>query len=253
MPTMGALHEGHLTLVKTAKALCSKTIASVFINPLQFAPHEDFDTYPRQPEHDAELLHAAGADALFLPERHDIYPENFSTSVQVSDVAEPLEGQFRPHFFGGVATVVAKLLNIVQPTHAFFGEKDYQQLCVIRRMVRDLNMPVEIVGVPVVREEDGLALSSRNAYLTADERQVAPKLYSTMLNCIAELDGGQDAADVLNSARQNLLTAGFTEIDYLELCDAETLQTAARADGRALRLLAAVHLGKTRLIDNLPL
>ena len=251
VPTMGALHNGHLTLIKTAKAFCDKVVASVFVNPLQFAPHEDFDTYPRQPDHDAELLQTAGCDAVFFPERDELYPADFSTRIHVEDVAEPLEGTFRPDHFSGVATIVCKLLNIVQPTRAYFGEKDYQQLCVIQRFVRNLNMPVDIIGLPIIREEDGLALSSRNAYLTPAERAVAPKLYQTLLDCVSELQGSGSSHDILQRAAQRLQKAGFGKIDYLALCDKNNLQTLEKAGDNQARLLAAAYLGKTRLIDNI--
>lgn len=253
VPTMGALHDGHMGLVKTAKAMCDKVIASVFVNPLQFAPDEDFEAYPRNPDHDTAMLSIAGADALFMPERSDIYAFDFSTYVNVSDVSEPLEGEFRPPFFNGVATVVTKLFNIVTPTHAFFGEKDYQQLCVIRRMVRDLNIPVEIIGMPIVREEDGLALSSRNAYLTPDQRAIAPKLYQALLNIVSELEGTRNTDDILSAACQAIKKAGFDKVDYLAFCDADTLLPKDKIDHNPARLLVAAYLGKTRLIDNIPL
>ena len=251
VPTMGALHDGHLTLVKTAKTMCDKVVASIFVNPLQFAPHEDFDRYPRQPDHDSELLQSAGCDAVFLPQRDMLYTPGFSSRIEVGAISEPLEGIFRPTHFSGVATVVCKLLNIVQPTHAFFGEKDYQQLAVIRRMVTDLNLPFEIVGVPIVRNHDGLALSSRNEYLTPAERAIAPRLYETLQRTAHSLQNTQDIKEILAAAAQSLQSAGFGKIDYLSLCDADTLQDIAEWNKRPKRLLVAIMLGKTRLIDNI--
>src|SRR5262245_58693097 len=189
-PTMGALHEGHLSLVRAAKARCDQVVVSLFVNPKQFAPHEDFERYPRDETGDAKLLAGAGCDLLYAPDRAAMYPEGFATSVLVNTVSTPLEGEFRPHFFGGVATVVTKLLLQCLPDAAFFGEKDYQQLLVIKRLARDLDIPVEIVGCPTVREHDGLAMSSRNAYLSADERRIAARLNVVLHDAIKAVRGG---------------------------------------------------------------
>lgn len=249
-PTMGALHEGHLSLVRIAKERCDVVVASLFVNPRQFAPHEDFERYPRDEAGDAALLAGAGCDVLYAPERAAMYPEGFATNVIVSDVSTPLEGEFRPHFFGGVATVVTKLLLQSLPDAAFFGEKDYQQLQVIKRMTRDLDIPVEIVGCPTVREHDGLAMSSRNAYLSADERRIAARLNHVLHDAIKALRAGEPIAEAEAEAVRHLAAAGFTDIDYVAIRDAETLAPIADLS-RPARILAAVWLGKTRLIDNM--
>jgi len=250
VPTMGALHEGHLSLVRTAKERCDRVVASLFVNPRQFAPHEDFERYPRDEAGDSALLASAGCDLLFAPERSVMYPEGFSTNVIVTSVSTPLEGEMRPHFFGGVATVVTKLLLQCLPDAAFFGEKDYQQLLVIKRLARDLDMPIEIVGCPTVREHDGLAMSSRNAYLNADERRVAGRLNLVLHEAIKAVRGGAAISDTEAEASRHLSAAGFTSIDYVAIRDAETLE---RLDAlrEPARVLAAAWLGKTRLIDNM--
>jgi pantoate--beta-alanine ligase len=250
VPTMGALHEGHLSLVRTGKARCSRAIASLFVNPRQFAPHEDFERYPRDEAGDAALLASAGCDVLYAPERTIMYPAGFATNVIVADVSTTLEGEFRPHFFGGVATVVTKLLLQTLPDVALFGEKDYQQLLVIKRLAHDLDIPVEIVGCPTVREHDGLAMSSRNAYLSADDRRVAARLNLVLHDAIKEVRSGAAIADVEAEAMRHLLAAGFTGVDYVAIRDANTLGPAS-ADDAAKRILAAAWLGKTRLIDNM--
>jgi len=250
VPTMGALHEGHLSLVRQAKERCDRVSASLFVNPRQFAPHEDFERYPRDEAGDSKLLASAGCDLLYAPERAAMYPEGFATNVIVSDVSTPLEGEFRPHFFGGVATVVTKLLLQALPDAALFGEKDYQQLLVIKRMARDLDIPVEIVGCATVREHDGLAMSSRNAYLSADERRIAARLNHLMHDAIKAAHAGA-AIDALEAeTSRHLLAAGFTSVDYLAIRDAETLQPVTDI-ARPTRILAAAWLGKTRLIDNM--
>lgn len=250
VPTMGALHDGHLALVRHAKTLSDVVVVSVFVNPKQFAPHEDFDRYPRTEDKDAQLLESVGADLLYLPSVDLMYPAVFASSVHVEGPARELEGTFRPQFFDGVATVVMKLFNQVQPDVAIFGEKDYQQLQVVKTFVRDLDMPVNVVGMPTVREADGLALSSRNAYLSSEERQTAARLI-VELNAVAEaVRSGGDREKALNTAKANLLAAGFGPVDYVELRDADTL-TMADAQSPNLRLLAAAWLGKTRLIDNI--
>lgn len=243
VPTMGALHAGHIALVAAALALADRVLVSIFVNPTQFAPHEDLARYPRDESGDLTKLTAAGAHLVWIPAVEEMYPEGFATRIEVEGAALPLEGAFRPHHFGGVATVVCKLLLSAMPDMAVFGEKDYQQLAVIRQMVRDLALPVTIRGVPTVREHDGLALSSRNAYLSADERYIAPMLSKT----IADVARGRDPAE----AAEALLAAGFTKVDYIEVRDAETLAPFVPGSGRPGRVLAAAWLGKTRLIDNM--
>lgn len=246
-PTMGALHEGHMSLIKSSRAKADKTVASVFVNPTQFAPHEDFKKYPRQLEQDRALLHANGCDLLYAPQVSEMYPEGFATSIDPGALAKVLEGVIRPHHFAGVATVVTKLFQQVVPDYAFFGEKDYQQLLVVRRIVRDLNVPIEVVPVPIARAEDGVALSSRNVYLTAAERQKAPVLYKT-LRLIADAHGAEGEA-ILEKGRRAIFEAGFT-LDYLELCDAQTLEPVSSVE-REARALVAAKVGNTRLIDNM--
>jgi len=249
VPTMGALHEGHLSLVRAARGRCDRVVTSLFVNPRQFAPHEDFERYPRDEAGDAALLAGAGCDLLYAPERAAIYPDGFATSVIVSGVSTPLEGEFRPHFFGGVATVVTKLLLQCLPDAAFFGEKDYQQLIVIKRLARDLDIPAQIVGCPTVREADGLAMSSRNAYLSADERRIAGRLNVVLHEAIKAVRGGAAIQDAEAEARRHLTAAGFGSVDYLAIRDADTLAPISDLS-RPARVLAAVWLGRTRLIDN---
>lgn len=249
VPTMGALHEGHLSLVKLANNTAERTVVSIFVNPAQFAPHEDFDSYPREREKDLEKLAAYDVDLIFAPARDEVYRDNFSTSVTVGSLSEGLCGVSRPHFFGGVATVVAKLLNQCRPDWAIFGEKDYQQLLVIRRMARDLDMDVEILGGPIVREADGLAMSSRNAYLSPDEREKAPLLYKTILHVANLLGEGGQVSEVLKDARSTLIKGGF-DVDYLEICNADTLAPIEGRVSEPTRVFCAAVLGKTRLIDN---
>jgi len=250
VPTMGALHEGHLSLVRAAKERCGRVVASLFVNPKQFAPNEDFDRYPRDEAGDAAMLASAGCDLLYAPERAAMYPDGFQTNVTVADVSAPLEGETRPHFFGGVATVVTKLLLQCGADAAFFGEKDYQQLLVIKRLARDLDIPVEVVGCPTVREHDGLAMSSRNAYLTADERRVAARLNLVMHEAIKAVRAGEPIAEAEAEAARHLIAAGFSSVDYVAFRDADTLAAAGDLSSPA-RILAAAWLGKTRLIDNM--
>jgi len=250
VPTMGALHEGHLSLVRVAKEKCDRVVATLFVNPRQFAPHEDFERYPRDEAGDAAMLAGAGCNLLYAPDRAAMYPEGFATNVIVSDVSTPLEGEFRPHFFGGVATVVTKLLLQALPDAAFFGEKDYQQLQVIKRMTRDLDIPVAIEGCATIREADGLAMSSRNAYLTADERRIAPRLNHIMHDAIKAARTGAPIAAVEAEASRHLTAAGFASVDYIAIRDAETLAPISDL-ARPARILAAAWLGKTRLIDNM--
>jgi len=246
VPTMGALHEGHLALVRQAKTMADKVVVSIFVNPLQFAPHEDLDRYPRNEAGDLALLQSVGCDLVWLPTPDVLYPEGFVSRIAMTGPALGLESDFRPHFFSGVATVVMKLLNQVRPDLAVFGEKDYQQLAVIRAMVRDFDMQIEVVGHPTVREADGLALSSRNAYLSPEERAAAPRLNQVLRDIAAAAD--KDAA--IATGVDALLAAGFAKVDYLTVCDAETLGPVR--DGHPRRALAAAWLGKTRLIDNIP-
>jgi pantoate--beta-alanine ligase len=250
VPTMGALHEGHLSLVRTAKEKCDRVVATLFVNPRQFAPHEDFERYPRDEAGDSAMLAGAGCDLLYAPERSVMYPEGFATNVIVSDVSTPLEGEFRPHFFGGVATVVTKLLLQALPDAAFFGEKDYQQLQVIKRMAHDLDIPAAIEGCPTVREYDGLAMSSRNAYLSADERRVAARLNHIMHDTIKAVRAGEPVASAEAEATRHVIAAGFQSVDYIAIRDAETLAPITDL-ARPARILAAAWLGKTRLIDNM--
>ena len=250
VPTMGALHRGHLALIAAARAQAGKTVVSLFVNPTQFGPGEDFTSYPRDEAADARALESAKADLLYAPTVEEMYGDGFATTVTVSGLSAELEGAVRPQHFSGVATVVTKLLNQARPDIAVFGEKDYQQLLVVRRLAADLDLATRIIGVPTLREDDGLALSSRNAYLTADERKIAPALYATLRDMAAKITASRSpAADLIEQARQSLLQAGFASIDYLELRDSETLATVRRMT-RPTRLLAAARLGKTRLIDN---
>lgn len=251
VPTMGALHEGHLALVRAGQRLCRRTIATIFVNPTQFGPKEDFGSYPRDEAGDIAKLVAIGVDALFAPALEEIYPPGFSTTVTVAGVSEGLDGDFRPGHFAGVATVVTKLLLQAMPDVALFGEKDYQQLQVIKRLARDLDIPVRIVGVETVREPDGLALSSRNWYLSPAERSTAPLLFRVLTRIAERLAAGAEAAALLAEGRATLADAGFAPVQYLEVRDAETLQPLAGAD-RPARVFVAAYLGKTRLIDNVP-
>jgi pantoate--beta-alanine ligase len=252
VPTMGALHAGHLALVAQGRELGDRVVASLFVNPTQFGPNEDFTRYPRDEAGDAALLFGAGCHLLYAPTVTEMYPDGFATTVTPGPLAERLCGRFRPGHFAGVATVVSKLLLQSRADIALFGEKDYQQVQVVRRVARDLDLPVHIAGVPTVRDADGLALSSRNAYLSAADRAVAPALHRGLLSTAARITRGQDVGVATAAGIAELRQAGFTAIDYLEACDTETLEPWLRPD-RPGRLLAAVWLGKTRLIDNEPL
>lgn len=249
VPTMGALHDGHMALVEAARRAGERVVVSIFVNPRQFAPDEDLEKYPRKEQADSRLLTAAGVDILWLPPVEVMYPDGFATTVSVSGVSEVLDGAHRPGHFDGVATVVAKLFNQVRPHVAVFGEKDWQQLAVIRRMVADLDLEIEILGVPTQREDDGLALSSRNVYLAPEDRARAIALPRALGLAERAIAKGDDTGAALTQAREMLVAAGF-EVDYVTLADAETLGDPQ--PGRPLRLLAAARIGGTRLIDNIP-
>lgn len=248
---MGALHEGHLSLVRAGQAQSDKLIVSIFVNPAQFAPQEDFAAYPRNLAQDAQKLAATKPDLIFAPAPDEIYPEGFATAMHMDGPALGLESDFRPHFFGGVALVVTKLLIAAAPAIAVFGEKDYQQLLVVRQLVRDLALPVEIAGVPTLREPDGLALSSRNAYLSPDERKVAGRLNTILKEAIAWLRAGEAVASVEILAGAALTKAGFDSVDYVAVRDARHLRPIENLSAPA-RILAAARIGRTRLIDNMP-
>ena len=250
VPTMGALHQGHLSLVEAARARADRVVASIFVNPKQFGPNEDLSRYPRQEAKDAEMLDGAGCHVLFLPSVEEMYPEGFATNISVSGVSSGLCGDERPGHFDGVATVVTKLLNMARPDIAIFGEKDYQQLAVIRRFVTDLNMGIEIIGAPIVREADGLAMSSRNAYLTPEQRAIASALPNALALVRDQIAGGAAVSAAIDAGRRVILAAGFDKVDYLELRDAASLAPLTALD-REARLFVAARLGTTRLIDNL--
>lgn len=252
VPTMGSLHDGHLSLLTAAREHADRVIVSIFVNPLQFGPGEDFERYPRTPAEDGELLEKAGGDLLFQPGVHEIYPDGgrSATRISVVSLSGILCGRFRPGHFDGVATVVAKLFGIVQPDVAVFGEKDYQQLAVIRRMTTDLDIPVEIIGAPTVRGPDGLAMSSRNRYLSAEERRIAPVIYATLREAAGRIESGdRDLAAICSWGAAQLQSAGLTP-DYFEVRDAVSLQLPVDST-RELVILTAARLGKARLIDNL--
>ena len=251
VPTMGALHRGHLTLVREARRRARRVVVSIFVNPTQFAPHEDFGNYPRGFAADLKVLQTAKADLVWAPSAEAMYPEGFATRIEPQGAAKAgLEDKFRPHFFGGVTTVVAKLFTQTAPDFALFGEKDYQQLRVVTQMAKDLDLPLKVIGVPTVREQDGLALSSRNAYLSAAERTVAPLLYRVLKTSAARIKKGENIQHVLDIGRIEIDVAGFA-LDYLEARHALTLAPIASRNDGPIRLLVAVKIGKTRLIDNL--
>ncbi len=281
VPTMGALHGGHFALVRAAGSQAGRTLVSIFVNPTQFAPNEDLARYPRDEARDVAMLESAGCDLVWAPTAQDMYPERFATRIVPGGAAQGLESDFRPHFFGAVATVCCKLFNAATPDLAVFGEKDYQQLCVVRQMVRDLDLPLRIAALATVREPDGLALSSRNAYLTPDERAVAPALHRVLMNVAGKAGGivrgtsgeapsrrprpaplvrdPQRAHEepqlpqieaICEAAALALQTAGFAKVDYVAVRDAETLEVVTARTDRPLRVLAAAWLGQTRLIDN---
>jgi pantoate--beta-alanine ligase len=251
VPTMGALHEGHMFLVKRARMDNDIVIVSIFINPTQFAPGEDFDKYPRDLDSDIDKLAAAGVDILFAPETSSVYPEGFATSVEVCGISEKLCGPFRPGHFGGVATIVNKLFNMVMPTRAYFGQKDFQQTRVIEKMVTDLNMNVEFIRCATMREHDGLAMSSRNRYLSEDERQTATIIYKTLSSAAEMVRAGKSPKEVRRHMQHSLKAEPLvSEIQYAGIYDPETLEDRTEA-GKANLLAIALMIGKTRLIDNL--
>ncbi len=253
VPTMGALHEGHLSLMRLSVSQCDRSVASIYVNPTQFAPHEDLDSYPRQEQADMHALESVGCDLVFCPDAALMYPEGEETRVSVPDMGSKLEGQFRPHFFGGVATVVTKLFNQVRPDKAYFGEKDYQQVQIIRRMVTDLSMPIDIVAGETKRAADGLALSSRNTYLTPEERQIAPSLKAALHRAAIRMRNGTLPGEAISEAVETLERAGFAKVEYIEAVNPATLDPVpSQLPDHPCRLIAAAWMGKTRLIDNIP-
>ena len=250
VPTMGALHDGHLSLVRAAKADCARVVVTIFVNPMQFNNPEDLKKYPRSLEADTVLLKAAGVDVIFAPEPDEVYPEGFATTVTVTGVTQPLEGALRPGHFEGVATVVAKLFGMSMADRGYFGQKDWQQLQVVQKLVRDLNMPVVIVGCETIREADGLAMSSRNARLDAAAREKAPVLYAALTRAVADIRAGGTDRMAIREAAEAVRAAGFERVEYIELRDAGTLMPSDDP-GRPRRMLAAAWLGGVRLIDNI--
>ena len=249
VPTMGNLHEGHLNLVREARKICDVVVVSIFVNPIQFGPNEDFENYPRTLEHDSHLLADVGCDIVFAPSVEQMYGNKPRfTNISVSDITNDLCGLQRPGHFDGVAVVVTKLFNIVQPNFAFFGQKDYQQLAVIRQFVRDLNIPLEVIGVPITRAEDGLALSSRNGYLTEEQRKIAPSIFQSLKAAEQELHNGVSLVEVLENIKHTLTQAGFI-VDYVEARTPELQKI--EAFNQNVILFVAAKLGTTRLIDNL--
>jgi pantoate--beta-alanine ligase len=255
VPTIGALHEGHLSLIEKAQEKSTRTVASIFVNPTQFAPGEDFDTYPRREAEDIAKLASVNCNAVYLPSVAEMYPEGSVTNVRVESLSDLLDGIYRPHFFYGVATVVARLFLHAQPDVAVFGEKDYQQLQVIRRMVRDLGFPIEIIGGETRRDADGLAQSSRNLYLSPEERRAAGAIFAAMHRASVRMSLGTLPSEALKEAEGHIMAAGFRKLDYVTLVDPATLQAPPGdeplKEGAVARLLAAAWIGKTRLIDNI--
>jgi pantoate--beta-alanine ligase len=247
---LGALHEGHMSLVRAGRQHADAVAATIFVNPAQFGPNEDLDAYPRQMVQDCAMLEDADVDLLFAPSLEEMYPDGFATSVRVAGLTEVLCGADRPHHFGGVATVVTKLLLQALPDVAMFGEKDFQQLLVVERLVRDLDIPVRIQGCPTWREPDGLALSSRNRYLSPEERAIAPALHRALQEVAERFRSGEPSVPHATRATRSLLEAGFAAVDYLEVRDAKDLALLSQADGRPARVFGAARLGTVRLIDN---
>lgn len=256
VPTMGALHDGHMALVRAAREQAASVVVSIFVNPRQFGPKEDFASYPRRLEEDADMLAAADVALLWAPPVEEVYPAGFATTISVGGLGDGLCGAARPGHFDGVATVVAKLFNQVRPDIALFGEKDWQQLTIIRRMARDLDLArphvSRIIGIPTIREADGLAMSSRNRYLSDTERRQAAALPRAMRLAVAQIEGGGDVAAALQAMRDAILTEGFDSMDYGELVDAASLAPLARRGPSPARLAVAARIGGTRLIDNMP-
>ncbi len=251
VPTMGSLHEGHLTLIREAKGRTDIVVVSILVNPTQFGPGEDYDSYPRDLEGDARKVISAGGDIIFSPSASDMYPEGYLTYVDMGKVTEPLCGLSRPAHFRGVATIVSKLFNIIKPHKAFFGQKDYQQSVVIKRMVKDLNMDIDIIVLPTVREPDGLAMSSRNSYLSEEERKVSPVLYKSLTIASGMIrDGERNARKILSAIKRTIEKEPLVSIDYIAMTDSETLEDIDEIKGKTLIALA-VRIGKTRLIDNI--
>lgn len=251
VPTMGALHEGHLSLARAARRDCARVIVTIFVNPRQFNNADDLKKYPRTEAADAALLAKVGVDVIFAPPVEEVYPEGFSTTVSVAGVSEPLEGRMRPGHFDGVATVVSKLFGMTEADRAYFGQKDWQQLQVVRKLVADLNLPVEIVGCETIREADGLAMSSRNVRLTPAGRAKAPVLYAAVTAAAADIRAGQSDRMAIREAAEKMRAAGFDRVEYIELRDAETLMPSDDP-ARPRRMLAAAWLDGVRLIDNIP-
>ena len=252
VPTMGSLHKGHLSLIRKSKSLGDISVVSIFVNPMQFGPGEDFTFYPRHEENDIKLLEDNAVDILYLPDNTTIYPENFQTEISVKKIENILCGKFRPSHFKGVATIVTKLLLQVLPDYAIFGEKDYQQLVLITQLVSDLNIPTSVVGCPTIREDDGLAFSSRNSLLNQYERSIAPNLYSELRSVQNLVKCGTDIPYACKEATQNLLKIGFSSVDYIEVRDEKNLQKLDKAEANA-RLFGAANIGNTRIIDNIPI
>jgi len=251
VPTMGALHKGHVALIEAARRAADRVVVSIYVNPTQFDAGEDFSAYPRNETGDIALLDDYGVDLLYAPETEEMYPEGFVTTVHVAGLTEGLCGAIRPNHFGGVTTVVAKLFSQVRPDAALFGEKDYQQLCIIRRLARDLDMGVSVMNVPTIREKDGLAVSSRNIYLSDSERRTAPAMYRVLTEAERYIAGGAVISAVCAEAKEELLAAGFSTVDYVDCVDGETLMPLTQIKaGRSARILAAAHIGRARLIDN---
>ncbi len=251
VPTMGALHEGHLSLVRLAREKAHKVVVSIFVNPTQFAPGEDFEAYPRTEKADVEKLKSAGCDLVYIPRRDSMYNAHHATHIKVGGVADGLETDHRPTFFEGVALVVTKLLNRVAPDYAIFGEKDYQQLATIRRLVKDLDMPVQIIGAPIARDEHGLALSSRNQYFDEQGLDLARNLNVIMKKCVERIHMGHDVGRAAEQAKQDLLGAGYSSVDYVSVADPDTLEIVTTGQHtKPLRLLVAAHCKGVRLIDN---
>ena len=251
VPTMGFLHEGHFSLIRKSLKKADKTVVTIFLNPLQFGPIDDFDKYPRNENKDLKALEALGVELVFMPSVEEMYPFGSSiTKISVPVISDLLEGHFRPGFFDGVATVVGKLFAQILPDYAFFGEKDFQQLLVIKQMAKDLDFSVEIINCPTIRENDGLALSSRNSYLSHEERKIAPLLYQISNNILKETLSGKPITETVKSAKIQLLKGGFTKVDYITICDSADLREIGKLEMGG-RILGAAHLGNTRLIDNI--